>query len=366
MKIICLKENLSKALSLASKIIPVKPSLPILGNVLLQTEKGMLKISSTNLEIGIICKIGAKINEEGSITVPAKLFTEYINTIPDEKVEISVNDLDIEIVAGKYNAKIKGLPSSDFPLIPLIDVKPSLKIDANLLAEALPYVSFSVSVDESRPILNGVLFDFFQDKIKLVSTDSYRLSEKIIEVKTDIKENISVVVPQKAVQELLRMLSEINEELEVLLTEEQILFKTTNIELTSRLIEGKYPDYEQIIPESWQTKLTLNRNEFISAIKTVSLFAREAAGNIKLEANKGGGLVVKSMATQIGEAQSIVDAQAEGEEIEIAFNAKYLLDVLNVLESETVVCLLNGSLNPAVIRGETEKDYTHIIMPLRI
>lgn len=366
MKIICLKENLSKALSLTSKIIPLKPSLPILGNILIQTEKGMLKISSTNLELGIICKIGAKITEEGSITVPAKLFTEYINTIPDDKIEITVNDLDVEIISGNYNAKIKGLPASDFPLIPLIDKESIIKINPKTLAEALPYVTFSVSIDESRPVLNGVLFDIYPDKIKLVSTDSYRLSEKIIELKTNTKENLSVVIPQKTVQELLRMLTETEEEVEISLTEEQILFRTSNIELTSRLIEGKYPDYEQIIPESWQTKIVLNKDEFISAIKTVSLFARETAGNIKLETSKEGKIIVKSMATQIGEAQSMIDIEIEGEEIEIAFNAKYLLDVLNVLKSKKVILLLNGSLNPAVVKGEEEKDYNHIIMPLRI
>lgn len=366
MKFSCLRENLTKSLNLTSKIIPLKPSLPVLGNLLLETEKGRLKISSTNLEMGIIYKIGAKIEEEGSITIPAKLFTEYINSLPEEKVEIKIKDLDVEINCGNYNAKIKGLAASEFPLIPIIKEEPIIKINPKLFYNNLLYVMFSVSLDESRPILGGVFLDIFKDKIKLVSTDSYRLSEKVIEKKTEVKENINLVVPQRTIQELLRVLSESEEELQISVTEDQILFKTGEIELVSRLIEGKFPAYEQIIPSEWQTKIEAETEKFISAIKTVFLFSKETAGNIKLEALKSNKLIIKSTVTQVGEAQSIVDSKIEGEEIEIAFNAKYLLDVLSTIKSKKVYLEMNGKLNPGVIKPAEEKDYTHIIMPLRI
>lgn len=366
MKISCLSENLVKGLNLTSRIVSSHPSLPVLANILLETSKGFLKISSTNLEIGLICKIGAKIEEEGSITILARLFTEYINSLPPGKVNLTLEKNNLHITSGKSEAVICGIPSSEFPLIPKIE-KPSLiSLNSNTLFEGLALVVFAAALDESRPVLSGVFMNFKDNELKLVATDSYRLSEKIIKLKNKLKEEKKVIVPYRSAQEILRLLAESKGEVEITLDENQILFRLDDIELTSRLIEGNFPAYEQIIPSSSETKVDLAFEEFTSTIKTASLFARESLNNIKLEIRAKGELEISATSSQVGEMKTTLEAKVKGPDAEIAFNAKYLLDVLGALKKDEVSLEVSGKLNPGVIRSKDSPDFLHIIMPLKI
>lgn len=366
MRFSCLQENLSKGLNTINRIIPLRASLPILSNVLLKTEKGRLKLSGTNLEIGINYWLGAKIEKEGEITVPARTFSEYIGSLPEGKINLSTKDTQLLIKIENYEAKIFGTDTSEFPLIPEIKGKELISIEFKKLLEAIPQVIFAVAQDESRPILSGIYCNFREDQLTMVATDSYRLSEKIIKLPQKIKEEFSVIVPAKTINELAYILNEENESPEVAVAENQILFRFKNVELISKLIEGDFPNYKQIIPESYETRVIFNTEELIKVIRLANIFAREGTGSVKLQINPPDKVIVGTSIASLGDNTSIVKAKIEGASSEINFNNKYLLDVLTNLKSPEVSLELNGKLNPGVLRPLDGKDYLHIIMPLRV
>jgi len=366
MKVSCLQKNLSKGLNIINRIIPLRASLPILTNMLIKTEKSRLKISGTNLEIGINYWLGAKIEKEGELTIPARIFSEYINSLPEEKIDLEIKDQQLLIKAKNYQAKIFGTDVSEFPLIPEIKEKTIVKIEPQKLLEAIPQVIFAAAIDESRPILSGVYCKFSQDKLWLVSTDSYRLSEKVINLQNKISQDISIIIPAKTMQEVLYILSEINEPVEISVAENQILFRFKDIELVSKLIEGEFPNYRQIIPDSSETKVKIDTEELIKTIKLANIFAREGSGSVKLEIKPKGELVISTSSASLGDNVSIINAELEGVPSEITFNIKYLLDVLNNINSKEIFLELNGKLNPGLIKPVGETDYLHIIMPLRV
>lgn len=366
MEISCLSENLAKTLNLVSRIIPSHPSLPVLGNLLLETSKGVLKISSTNLEIGLISKVGVKIKKEGRITIPSRLFTEYINSLPEGKIDLFLEKNDLHIISGRSKATIKGISASEFPLIPQPKEPSLVNLPASNLLEGINLVVFAAAFDESRPVLSGVLMSFLDNELKLVATDSYRLSEKKLKLKNKLKEEKRIIVPARAIQELSRLLDEKEGQVEITLGENQIFFHLDDIELTSRLIEGNFPSYEPIIPDHHETKATLSSEEFIRAIKSASLFAQEAANNVKLEIRTKGELEISATTPQVGETQTTLEVKVEGPDAEITFNAKYLLDVLGNLKGKEVSLETSGCLNPGVIRAPQIPSYIHIIMPLKV
>ena len=365
MKIQCLQENLAKALNAVSKIIPIRGSLPILSNVLLKTENGRLKIIGTNLEIGVRYLIGAKIEEEGEITIPSKLFAEYINSLPNDKIDLSLKENNLIIKSNDYNAKVFGTDTKEFPLIPEVKNEPITILKADQFLESINQVVFAAALDETRPILSGVYFHFEGDKLRMVATDSYRLSEKTIKLGKPVKEAKSVIVPAKTIQELNYVVSENEKPVEISIDENQILFRIADIDLISRLIEGEFPNYEQIIPESFETRAKINVEEFIKVIKLANIFAREGTHNVQLELKKDGKIIVSTATAQVGDNVSTLKSEIEGNESEITFNTKYLLDVLSNIKTKSIYLELNGKLNPGVIKSEGLKDYTHIIMPLR-
>jgi len=365
MKIECLKENLSKGLNIISKITPIRASLPILSNVLLKTEKGRLKLSGTNLEIGINYFLGAKIEKEGAITVPVKILNEYINSLPENKINLTVDKLQLLIESKNYQTKIFGMDPQEFPLIPEIKEDWLAEIEPKQLLESINQVSFATTIDESRPILSGVYFNFNQNKLTMVGTDSYRLSEKIINLSKKFKKDFSIIVPSKTINEIFYIISEFNEPIKVALSENQVLFKIKDIEVVSKLIEGEFPNYQQIIPDSYETRVKINTEEFIQLVKMANIFAREGIGNIKLEIKNKGEITISVSTASLGEHISHFKAEVEGLDTEINFNTKYLLDALNSLRSEEFYLELNGKLNPGLIKPVGKKGYLHIIMPLR-
>ena len=373
MHLICLKENLKQALNITERIIGRNLTLPILNNLLLSIENNKLKISSTNLEVGINCWVTGKIKEKGNITVPAKLINDFINNLPNKKVELKAKNKQLEIKCEKFKANIKSLPAEDFPIIPKIKGKPLIKINGNILKNGFSQVVEIASLSESRPEISGIYVKFEKNLIKLAATDSFRLAEKNIETKINHLSDQSIIIPQRTAQELIRILGEKDpslegqeQEVEVILSGNQILFDFGYVQLISRLIEGKFPDYQQLIPNSFQNQLTISREELVNNIRIASLFSGKI-NDIKVFLNpKKSQVEISARDTDLGENKSQIETKIEGEEIEIVFNHRYLLDGLNHILSDKVFLGLNNTTQPVVIRPVGDLSYTYVVMPIRV
>ncbi len=368
MRLVCEQKELLKGLVIASKAISSNNTLPILNNILIKAEGQKLYFSATNLEIAVEYYINAEIKNEGVITIPSKIITNYINFLKDEKIELNSKESNLLIKSSNSSTEINGLPASDYPSIPKTELTSQFKINSKKLKEAIKKVVFAASVSSTRPVLSGVYLNIVDDKLKLVSTDSYRLSEQKITLENKTEEEIKSIIPAKTIHELLRLieLEEAIEEIEIINSPNQILFKIGNILLTSRLIEGVYPDYEQIIPKETKTTIELNAEEFILTLKRINLFAKENNNNITLEINKKGELKTSTSVTQIGKEESVMQSKIKGEENKIALNSQYLLDILNNLNEENIVLQINEKINPIIVKTKEEEDFLHIIMPLKI
>ncbi len=365
MKASVLKENLAKALSVAGRVVSTRGSLEILSHIMISTEKGRMRISATNLEVGINYWIGGKIEKEGDITIPARLFTDVVNSISSEKIDISIEEMDVKIVSEKDNLSIKGVSAEEFPLIPTIKGEPLLVINSIILKDALNLVNFAAALDEARPVLSGIYFCLEGDKLTLAATDSYRLAEKKIKIEKKVEEKKELIIPAKTMIELSRILSDLNEDIKIHVDENQILFAAKDIEFTSRLIEGQFPNYQQIIPSDNETKASINSTEFSNAIKVATLFSRESANSINIFIKAKGEIEIKAVSSQIGESDSIIKAEVTGKDGEISFNGKYILDVLTNLKTPKVSFEMSGKLSPGTIKTEKGDEYVYIIMPLR-
>ncbi len=367
MKLSLTQENLAKALNIVGRVVSGRTSLPVLSNVLLATDNKRVKVSATNLEIGINYWIGGSISEEGSITVPAKLFAEFITALPPENIELTTTDQSLEVKSQHYESQINGISAEEFPLIPQIDGGAVMTVAADELKETLEQVTVAVSLDEARPVLAGVYLHLEKDTLTAVATDSYRLAERKMKVKAGQTEKaLELIVPGRAMHELARILGEVDGEVAIHIGEGQIMFVVGDLQLTSRLIEGQFPNYKQIIPTTETTVVEIETNEFVRVAKVASLFARESAGSVRLEIKAEGKLNIVSSASQVGENTSTAECDVAGEDGEISLNARYLLDALNALGSQKVKLSISGKLNPCVIRPADKKDeYLHLIMPLR-
>ncbi|MFZ5364664.1 MAG: DNA polymerase III subunit beta [Patescibacteria group bacterium] len=375
MKFICTQENLNKGLFITGHLSNKNVNLPILNNVLMKVQEGILILSSTNLEIGISCQVRGKVDTAGEFTVESKLFSDFVNLLPNEKVELHLEKDDfLKVSTANTKTKIKGMPSTDFPVIPQIEKKDPYIINIKDLQKAISQVIFAVSTNESRPEINGIFLSFNQEtgKLTLAATDSYRLAEKKIEIAGN-KNKSELIVPLKTFQELLRILTvikdepEASENIEVYLSENQILFSiNSSIEIISRTSEGQYPDYKQIIPNQNKTKITLETPRLLKTIKTTSLFSKTGIFDINLEfLDDKKSLVVSSMNNQLGESVSEIEVDFHGEKNQTVINYRYLLDGLNNLDSERVSLeLIDGNV-PLVIKPAEDTSYLYIVMPIK-
>jgi DNA polymerase III subunit beta len=370
MKLSLTQENLSHALGMVGRVVSNRSSLPVLSNVLLNADANRLRLAATNLELGINCWVGCKVDRAGAITVPARLFTELVSSLPSGTIDLTLNDTNLSLKTPHYQSQINGISADEFPLIPEIKTEPILTLPATVFRDAVQQVVVAASLDEARPVLAGVHLYIQDDKLIIVATDSYRLAEKKLPlggVKTDGK--LSIIVPARTMQELVRIIGDNSEaELNMYLSDNQIMFEVDTIELTSRLIEGQFPNYAQIIPSSTQTTVAIDTGEFGRITKVANLFARENAGSIRIEVKGEGQLNITSTASQVGENTSSADCEVEGDDNEVALNAKYLSEALGVVRSPKVSFAISGKLNPCVIKplGKDEpSEYLHIIMPLR-
>lgn len=373
MKFTCLQENLIEALNISSHIAGLnKTSLPILNNILLTAKEGELKISSTNLEIAAEIKIRSKIEKEGKITVPAQVLNNYINLLPKQPLKFETNKNILIVSTKNQKAKINGMSAEEFPIIPQIDTKKKCTLDSQRFKKALEKVIFSISSSDIRMELSGALFSFQnkdnQKNLVIAGTDSYRLSEIAIPLKkNELKTEKDIIVPLRALQEVAKIIkSDQEEEIELFLSENQILFIYQDIEIISRVINGTYPDYKQTIPTNIKTKALLNREEFVRIVKSASFFAKSGVNDINLKfVPKKNQLIVSSLNNQVGENEAIIDADITGEPNEIIFNYRYLIDGLNNMSGSEVTLEIVNDDSPGLIKSEEDKSYFYLIMPIK-
>lgn len=364
MKAVCTKKNLNKGLQVTSRIISSGNTLPILNNILFKTDQGRLKLSSTNLEIAINTWVGGKIEEEGEITVPARLVNDYVNNLLTEKVTIASKNQTLQIESDKAQTNIKGLSPEEFPLIPKIADSVYARADGGELRHAISEVVFAAAFSETQPEISGILFSFEDKVLTLAATDRYRLAEG----KTALTEAVAmpkqVIVPARAVLELNRALE--SGVVEIFLSDGQICFKTQDTELVSRLIEGQYPDYKQIIPKSFTTEIEVEREIFLQSLRAASVLAGES-NNVELVINpQGKNMIIKSQSAHSGDSEVRVDGKVSGEKNSIIFNFRYLLECLNNLEDEKVILKVISPSSPAEIAPAGRESYLYIVMPIKL
>jgi DNA polymerase-3 subunit beta len=371
MNISVMQENLARGLGVVSRAVSSRATLPVLANVLLKTENNGLKLTATNLEIGITCWVPGKVEAEGETTVPAKLLTDLVMSLPNQRIdlELSAKDRTLKVNCGSSRASIKGIDADEFPVVAAIGESPATSVDARQLRDALGEVVFAAASDESRPILTGVLTKFSSEAMTLAAADNYRIAVRSLATSRAVTPEMSIVVPARSYAELIRILPDSDDPIDITVTpnKSQVLFHVEGIDLVSRLIEGQFPNYEPVIPTAHSSRAVIDRESFLAGARRASIFARDSANIVKVElAGDGGeGLSITAHAADIGENADSLDAALEGQATTIAFNARYLIDVLANLRADQAALELSGPLAPGVIKGVGKDDYVHVIMPVR-
>jgi DNA polymerase-3 subunit beta len=369
MKLQVLQENFSKSLSVASRFSSSKVQLPVLANILLTAKKNKLLIQATNLETSISLSVGAKIEKEGDITIPARVLTDLVTNIGPGQLILESDKEQLTIKASGFNSTIAGMNTSDFPDIPTTAGGDSFKMSAADIAGALSKVLFAVSVDETRPVLTGVLFVIKGGKLNMVATDGFRLSVNTINIGVK-STNEKLILPKNALSELARLSTDENDIVfSYKKSESQAISEISDAVLTSRVIEGEFPDYERIIPKDSATKISVDKDDMLRSVKLASVFAKDSANVIKLSVKKTS-ISVSAESSQSGNQETSVDAKVEGDldkkGLTIAFNYRFLEDFLNSVENKDVSVELNEANSPAIFKDPEDKNFLHIIMPVKV
>ncbi len=368
MKFTCTQENLIKNLNIVSHLSSKNISLPILNNILIDVSDDGIKFLSTNLEIGIKINVRGKVEKKGRITLPAKILSSFVNLLPEDKVEFELlENNEMKISSGSWQTKIKTQPADDYPLIPEVNKKSSFKVDLGQFKKALNATIFAAVNNEARPELSGGLFRLKDKNLKLVTTDSYRLAEKTIELNENNYKGKDFIVPIRSLQELSRVLGDYanNQEMSVYIEENQILFVVDSLEFSSRLIDGEYPDYKQILPQTSTTQVKFSKAEIMNAIKAAGLFSKIGIFDINFEFKTPNKIIIKSSNNQLGENTAEIKGKVSGENNQIVFNYHYVLEGLSAISQDNVIMELTGPENPAVIKPENKEDYLYLIMSIR-
>jgi DNA polymerase-3 subunit beta len=367
-KLSVMQENLARGLSVVSRAVSSRSTLPVLANVLLKTEDAGLKLTATNLEIGITYWVPGKIEADGATTVPARLLTDLVNSLPGaEKVDLELQGTDtLHIRAGRFATHVKGIDADDFPTIQTAGERPTTRVSQKLLKKALEETVFAAASDEARPILTGVLAKFDGSRLTLAAADNYRIAVRTLDI-IDPVESVSVVIPARALGELGRIMSDTDDPVELVLAQarNQVLFHLEGIDLVSRLIDGQFPNYQQVIPDGHGTRAELDREELLRAVRPAALIASSSANIVKLQVSGEGAGITVTATAEVGDYTGEVEAAVEGDATTIAFNARYLNDVLSNVSAERFSLELNGPLSPGVFRPVGDADYVHVVMPVR-
>ncbi len=374
MKLSCLQENLNRGLSLVGRAAATRTTLPITNNVMLSTEQGRLKLVATNLEMAVSCWIGAKIEEEGSITVPAKLLTEFIATLPNDKIDVKLapKGKTLELKCARFEARMSGVDAKEFPPIPKVDDGITTKVELASLRQAISQVVFAAASDESRPVLTGVSAEFEGKILTLAAADGFRLAVYKLPLLEAVAEKSTAIIPSRTLAELNRLAGDQEEPVEIRVnaSKSQILFKLNNAEMVSQLVQGNFPQYSQLIPQSFNTRAVVDVTSFLRATKTAAIFARDGSGIVRLIITPGesdsmpGKLSISARSEEIGEDTGEIDTVVEGAESKIAFNGKYLMDVLGALKETQVAIEMTTPSSPGVFKPVGADNYLHVIMPM--
>ena len=358
---------------MVGRAVAIRTTLPITNNVLLATDQSRLKLAATNLEMAISCWIGAKVEEEGAITVPARLLSEFISSLPSEKVDIGLSPQTktLGLKCARFEARISGVDAKDFPPIPKVEEGIATKVEVEALRQGIAHVVFAAATEESRPVLTGVNAEFDGDLLTLAAADGFRLAVYKLPLAQPVSQKTEVIIPARTLGELNRLIAEQEEAVEITVNpnKSQALFRLKNIELVSQLIQGTFPNYAQLIPKSYNTRAVISVADFLRATKTASIFARDGSGIVRLVVAPGGEMtpgkvIVSARSEEIGDDVGEIDATVEGEEAKIAFNGKYLTDVLSVLHEAQVALETTNPSSPGVIRPVGVDNYLHVVMPM--
>ncbi|MQG19120.1 MAG: DNA polymerase III subunit beta [SAR202 cluster bacterium] len=373
MRLLCLQENLNKGLGIVSRAVPTRTTLPVTQNVLITTDNGKIKLVTTNLEIAISTWVGAQIEDGGSVAVPAKLLSELVNSLPSGQINISNsnNSAGIEINCDKFNSQVNGTNPDDFPPIPTVNADVIATVDSKIFQDAITRVSIAAATDESRPVLTGIKMELEDDNFTLAGADGFRLAVYRGKLLEKISEKHEFILPSKSLQEINRIIVDQDEPIVFSVTpsKNQAMFKLSNVEIVTQLVQGTFPNYSQLIPESSSTKTEVSVEEFQRAAKTASVFARDGSGILRLHLNSSSNenpekLLILSRSEEIGENESQIEAKVDGEDAKIAFNSKYLTDVLSVIKENKVIIETTSPSSPGVIRPLGQENYTHVVMPM--
>ena len=375
MRVSVLQENLAHGLSIVSRAVSPRSPLPVLANILVATDEGRLRLSATNLELGITCWIGAKIEEEGSTTVPARTFTDLVSTLPADRVDMSLNvrTQTLNVRSTSSNTDIKCIDAQEFPPMPVPDMNEAIPINVSDLREMIQQVAFAASSDDARPVLTGVFFSAQEARISMQAADGFRLSVRHATLASPVPRPIKAIIPSRALSELARVASDGKEMvyMAIMPSRGQVIFHTKDVELASQLIEGAYPDLEQVIPRSHRTRAVLSSTQFLKACKQAEIFAREGSHIARIHITPGGSLEpgtveISGQSEETGSNQTVLDATIEGDELTIAFNVRFLREILDVIHTPNVVLETNVETTPGVLRPAGEDNFLHVIMPMHL
>ena len=372
MRLSCLQENLKKGLDIVNRAVATRTTLPITQSVLLVAEESRLKLSATNLEIALSCWVGAKVEEDGAMVVPARLLSEFVSGLPNDKLDLTTTGQrnQMELKCARIEARIAGQNPEDFPPIPEVGEGSTWKIDPEVLRKALSRVVFAAATDESRPVLTGVYTEIEGDTMTLAAADGFRLAVHTLPVSPPAAEKVSVIVPSRAYNELNRLLADQDDPVEVTISAAgtQLMFHLKNADMMSQLIQGTFPNYQQLIPKSYVTRSVVDVAEFLRATRLATVFARDGSGIVRLQMNSNGAepgrIVVSARSEEIGDNVDEIDAAVEGDPAKVAFNSRYLADVLAELGSGQVALETTSPSSPGVFHPVGSDDYTHVVMPM--
>ncbi len=376
MKLTCLQENLKRGLSIVGHAVAGKSTLPVLSNVLFATDNGRLKLAATNLELGITCWIGSKIDREGAVTIPAKLMSDLVGSLPNDRIVLELDSASqsVKITCTRYDNNIIGLDAELFPTLPSLDEREPIAVFAcEILREAIDQIAFAAATDDSRPVLTGVLVRLRDNQCTLASADGFRLAQRTIQLATPVKDPVEIIIPARALTELSRIIAGSEGHVAMTITEGggQVLFHTEDIDLVTRVIEGKYPDIERVIPHDSSTRTIVDTIELAKAVKIASLFASASASIVRLTIEPGndngpGRIHIAANAAEVGNNSGVVDGSISGEGNKIALNVKYLQDAINAIKTAQVSIETKTEQNPAVFRPVGVDGYIHIVMPMMV
>lgn len=374
MKLSCLQENLAKGISIVSRVVSTRAVLPVLSNILMTTDEGRLKLAATDLSTSITCWIGAKVEEDGEITVPARLLSDFVSTLPPAQIqmELVTRTKSLHLTCAQFEADIRGIDAQDFPLIPSDVSDHSIALPPETLRQMIEQVILAAATDEGRPVLTGALAQFEGSELTMVAADGFRLSLRKTPLSEEVPEPLEVIIPARALRELARVSAEEEDPIEIIITPDrnQALFRLSNVEIVTQLIEGKFPDYNQIIPSSHSTRAVINAHDLMRAVRISVLFSRDVANIVRVEIIPGtetdpGRLIVES-AAEVGQNVGALDAAVEGEQMEIAFNGRYIIDMLNVLGTEQVALETTNSSRPGILKPVGDENLVYVVMPMHL